>query len=783
MTASRTGDVTNVRLAPAGQHPPVTSFVGREPEVAALGQLLQQPATRLVTITGAGGVGKTRLALAVAANAAASFADGLRFVPLAAVQNPNAVAAEIAAALGAQDADQSAMHEQLADLLGERSLLLVLDNFEHVLPAAPLLADLLSTCPGVTLLVTSRRPLQISGEYRFPVQGLDFPDAAVRDLAAIARSGAVQLFLARARMVEPGFALSAQNSAALIELCRRLSGNPLALELAAARLPLLPLPALVERLSPALPLLTGGSRDLPPRLRTMADAISWSHDLLQPAEAALFRHLCVCQGGFSLGLAEALGEAQVYESGGSSLTLVNDRFSALGALVDHALVQRENSLADEPRYTILEVVREYGAAKLAEHHELTAARQAHALWCTGFAEEAMAHVRGPDRSAWLRKLDLEQDNLRAALSWSISADLPEVGVRLAGALWWYWFHRGAWNEGRRWLGQALATSAGRAVSPASARAHLGAGMLAWAQGSYATAREHLTSSLACWRANPADPEIGYTLGFLSECLLALGEVNAARPHAEESLLVLDASSDRWGQGFARINLGNLARAQGEMQTATAHYETAVTILRVVGDPWLLALPLRNLARFALQSGNLARAETLQREALALLQEPEERWYLSRSFDELATIAAARGNARRAARLLGAAQSLRDAIGAPLMPHYQEEHARVLESVRAQLGSAFTAVYTAGSQLPLSKAIMDALADPERDPPQSPPPVLTPREHEVLRLLADGHTDRESAAMLCISPRTVEQHITNIVNKLGATSRLNAVLRAAHQGLV
>jgi predicted ATPase/DNA-binding CsgD family transcriptional regulator len=781
----RTGTLTKNSLAIQAQgSQPVTSFVGRDREVAALSALLHLPATRFVTITGAGGIGKTRLALAVATGAASAFADGVRFVSLAAVRDPNAVAAEIAQALGAQAVPRTAAHAHLAALLRDRSLLLVLDNFEHVTSAAPLLADLLATCPDVTLLVTSRAPLRVSGEQRFPILGLDLPNPANPDLAAIAQAGAVQLFLARARMIEPEFALTPRNAPSLVTLCRRLDGIPLALELAAARLSLLPVSELAERLSPALPLLTDGPQDHPPRLRTMADAIAWSYDLLTADEAALFRRLSVCQGGFSLDAAADIWSAWGPRASADPLAPGGDLLSPLAALVNHALVHRDNSSSGEPRYTLLEVVREYGIAKLAEYRELDAAHQAHAMWCVQAAEEAMPHLHGPEGSAWLRRLDLEQDNLRAALTWACASPRPDLGVRLAGALWWYWFHRGAWNEGRRWLELTLAATAGSNAPGPAARAHLGAGMLAWAQGSYDTAKEHLTASLDCWRRCPADAEVGYTLGFLGETLLAMGEPDAALPFATESLAVLDASPDRWGQGFARINLGNLARAQGDQQQAIAYYESAITMLRDVGDPWLLALPLRNLARFALQAGHLDRAEHLQREALALLQEPEERWYISRSFEELAAIAAARRNARRAARLLGAAQSLRDAIGAPLLPHYRDEHARVVAEVEAHLVPAFPAAFAAGSHLPLSEAIIEALAEPKRDAAHSvATPSLTPREREVLRLLANGHTDRESAAMLCISPRTVEQHITNIVNKLGATSRLNAVLRAAHQGLV
>ena len=766
-------------------HPtqPVTSFIGRERDVTALGTLLRLPTTRLVTVTGTGGIGKTRLALAVAAVTADAFADGVRLVPLAAVRDSNAVASAILEALGAQDASGIKASGNLAALLRERSLLLVLDNFEHVTPAAPLLADLLATCPGVTLLVTSRTPLRISGEHRFPVPALDLPGAGTTDLATIARASAVELFVARARMVDPAFNLTAQNAPSVVALCRRLDGIPLALELAAARLPLLPVSDLARHLSPALPLLTEGPQDHPPRLRTMADAISWSHDLLQPDAAALFHQLCVCQGGFSLDAAAALWATPGVGEEENPIAATSGVLVPLGALVDHALVQRENSPDDETRYSILEVVREYGIAQLAHHRDLDAAHRAHALWCTQLAETAMSHLRGPNRREWLSRLDLEQDNLRAALAWARSRDETAIGLRLAAALWWYWFHRGAWHEGRHWLEHALSAASGQ-ERDATARAHLGAGMLAWAQGSYVTAKAYLTASLDHWRAIPADSEVGYTLGFLSETLVALGDADAAVPFATESLAVLDASPDRWGQGFARINLGNLARARDDAQEAVAQYEGAIAILRQVGDPWLLALPLRNLARFALQDGNLDLAENLQREALSLLQEPAERWYISRSFDELAAVAAARGNALRAARLLGAAQALRDAIGAPLMPHYQHEHARVLAAVEAQLGSAFPAAHAAGSHLALPDAIMEALAEPKRAPtPSLGIPALTPREHEVLRLLANGHTDRESAAMLCISPRTVEQHITNIVNKLGATSRLNAVLRAAHQGLV
>ncbi len=444
---------------------------------------------RLLTLTGPGGVGKTRLALEAAAGLADTFPDGARFVSLAPITDPVLVAPMVAQALGVREAGDEPITERLAAFLRDKRLLLLLDNFEQVVEAAPLVTDLLAACPGLKGLVTSRVRLRLSGERDYPVPPLAVPaPAGPRPFQYAKGSAAVRLFSERAQAVRPEFALTPENASAVADICRGLDGLPLAIELAAARIKVLPPAALLARLEKRLPLLTGGGRDLPARQQTMRDAIAWSHDLLTPEEQALFRWLAVFVGGFTLEGAEAVVFA------GDALDL--DVFEGVASLVDKSLLRQEVGPDEEPRFAMLETIREFGLERLAARGEEAAIQNAHAAYFLALVEQAESALLGPEQMAWLTWLDAAHDNLRAALDWCLASD-AEAGLRLAGALSLFWQVRGYLLEGRRWLEALLAQAPQRAAL--RAKALHAAGQLARHQADIASGISLCEESLAIYR--------------------------------------------------------------------------------------------------------------------------------------------------------------------------------------------------------------------------------------------------------------------------------------------
>ena len=747
--------------------------------------LLGDGDARLVTLTGPGGVGKTRLALRVAADLGACFPDGVWLVPLAAVVDPELVVPAIAQVVAPPDGGDRPAEERLRLSLKGRRALLVLDNFEQVLPAAPALADVLASCPTVSALVTSRARLRLSAERTFPVPPLDLPDPGSRAVDEVGASGAVRLFIARAKATGIDFSLNPENAAPVAEICRRMDGLPLAIELAAAWSEVLPPTAMQARLQKRLPLLVGGPRDLPARQRTMRDAIAWSHDLLESDERVLFRRLAVFVDGFTLEAAEAVAAEE-----GRGLR-------GIAALVDKSLLRREAGPGDEPRFAMLETVREFAAEQLAAAGEETPVRAAHAAWCLDLAECGASALRvRSDFAAWQSRLGAEHGNLRAAVAWLAETGEATELLRLTGALWRFWYFRGHLAEGRRWLGHALERAPD---APATVRGNalVGAGTLAHYQGDDGQAVPLLEEGLATSRRAGEQAVAAFALYMLAVAAEDRGDYDVAAPRFEEALALYRASGAR-GVSMTLTHLGVVAYGRGDFVEAAALGEQALAVARAEGDAFSVGFALHTLGLVAAARGDHTRAGDRFAEALALDQATGHREGIMHGLAGAAIVAVEHGRFERAARLLGAVAMLGEEIGVRYALPERAAYERAAEVARARLGeSAFGAAWAAGEVMTEDEAVAEAatacaatavLGDPGAAPTtvsraMTPSAVLTPREVEVLTLIAAGRTDKEIAAALFLSPRTVHHHVANLLAKLGVGTRTAAAAVAQAAGLL
>ncbi len=796
---------------------PKTSLVGRERERREVEGTLS--ATRLLTLTGTGGSGKTRLALEVARDLAGSYADGVWLVELAPLSEPELVVQEVAGTLGMQEQPGRLPLENLLEALGDKEMLLLMDNCEHLLGAVARLARaVLDSCPRVRLLATSRKRLGVAGELILLVPALSVPGAGetptVEELEAYE---AARLFADRASKAHPGFRLTPENARAVARVCAGLEGMPLAIELAAARVGMLSAGQISERLGRSLDLLSRGGRTADRRHRTLRAALDWDYRLLSGDEQALFGRLSVFAGGFTLEAAESVGA-----TGGIEEKRV---LELLTTLVEKSLVVAEESWERGARHRLLEPVRQYALEKLAEGGEDEDIRQRHARHFLTMAEEAELELKGPRQADWLDLLEAERDNFRTALSWSLGREW-DLGPRMAGALSLFWYTRGYLSEGRTYLEAAASSDAAGAT--VRARVLAGLGWIAEPQGDYERARAAYEESLGLYRRSDDKRGVANALGDLGSLALDRGDYEQATSLLEESLAlhrklgrrediigILDSlgvlASARGdpersmsyfrealvlsqGAGNVRrtaVSLGNLGittLVHGDPEQATVLLDESLALFRGIGDNSNIAISLMDSALAALARGDHDQVLALCEESLGLLRKAGDIQHIADCLEIMAGGAGGRGAVRKAARLWGAAETLREEMGVPL----QSENRKVLDpwiaAVRSGLGeAAWQAALAEGRAMVPEQAIEYSLSAETPPPPVSRRQDgdlagLTPREADVAVLVSRGLTNRRIASELSISEHTVASHITKILKKLGLTSRSGISAWVAWRGL-
>jgi predicted ATPase/class 3 adenylate cyclase len=676
----------------------LTPFLGRNTEVAAVTQVLLAPTVHLVTLTGPGGIGKTRIALEAGERVASEFADGAVFVDLAALREPDLVLPAIATALGLREAAGRPLLEVVQGYLAERQMLLLLDNFEHLLDAATVVSDLLVSSPGVKALVTSRGPIRVRGEQEYPVPTLPMPSAhEVSDLTALAENEAVALFVDRAQAVRPNFTLTDENAPAVADICLRLDGLPLGIELAAARAKVLPPAALLSRLEQRLPLLTGGTRDAPARQRTLRDAIAWSHDLLTPEECRLFRRLAVFVGGWTLDAAESV----------ANLDGDVDVLDALTSLVDKSLVRLDES-ALEPRYGMLETIREFALEHLAASGDAARVRDAHAQYISHISQEFDQSMFTSQSREWQVRLSTEMLNLRAALMWLDHRGHTEALLILASGSWWALWQRGHIRDAREWLERGLAAPG--PVAPEVRAWALGiAANCAWNHGDNEAAERLARAGLDLSLAEGFDVSAGMALYTLMLAAMEQGDLAQAVIHGEEALRHFRRSGNSRFLSQVLVDAGFCLSMSGDRERAATLREEGFALCRELGNTWGLAVGLSDMGAEAEDRGKGQAALEYYRESLSLLIDDHYDAYVVHPLAGMASRAVAAEQMDLAARLLGSVAFLHETLGTVVWSHERTRDERSEALARAALGEArFQQEFTAGRRLSVTEAARLAL---------------------------------------------------------------------------
>jgi predicted ATPase/DNA-binding CsgD family transcriptional regulator len=773
---------------------PLSSFVGRKKELAQVHQLLTQ--TRLLTLIGVGGCGKTRLARQIAMELASthSFDDGVWLVELASLNDAALVPREVAQTWGVRETFDQPVITSLMDYLAERQLLLVLDNCEHLLVACAQLAEkLLLASPRFQILATSREPLGIPGETTFLVPSLSLPDSAYPPLAShLEGYDASALFLARAQSILPAFTPTEQNSSAIIQVCRRLDGIPLAIELAAARVNVLTVEQIAARLDDRFTLLTASNPTaVLPRHQTLRATMDWSYDLLSEKERVLLRRLAVFVGGFTLEAAEQICEGNDMER--------SEILDGLARLVSKSLVAAQILEQHEARYHLLETIRQYAHNLLRESGEENKSRDRHLDWYLVLAEEAKTQWRGPRQTELFDQLEIEHDNLRAALEWSkLESSSVEAGLRLGSALWRFWEIHDHLREGLQHLTDLLTLPQAQSHTAARARVLYGASYLAMMQGlesDYTASETWMQESLTIARELNEPQLIAngmYGLGILARYR---GDNEHAVEQLEESLTLFRQLGDQVGTYISLYNLAEAAMARGDFAQAQALHEESLTLKRAQNDEWSIANSLMSLAALARLQDNHRQAVNLIQEGLTLFQKIGDTTNIAFCLLEFSVIAAIQGQSQLSVRLYAAADMLLEALGYPREHADRAESERPLTTMRARMGEArFNGAWESGRALTLDQAVDQARglgsSLKEKTDLQAPgtkdQTLLVPlneREFEVLHLIAEGLSNQEIAKRLVIALSTVKWHINNLFGKLGVRSRTQAVAEAKALGLL
>ena len=714
-----------------------TTFIGREEELAAAREILLRKGVQMVTFTGPGGTGKTRLSLELAHRLLGHFQDGVFFIQLADISDPDQVVARIAQQLEVRAAGSQPLFQNLKDYLRDKNILLLLDNFEQLIPAAPVVAELLASAPSLKVLVTSRILLNLRGEHEFPILPLDIPDFAdAPAISQLTENESVKLFLERAQAAQSSFTLNELNASAIVQICQRLDGLPLAIELAAPRVKMLPPQAILIRLTDRLKLLTGGAQDLPARQQTLRNTLDWSYSLLNAQEKTLYARLAIFVGGFTLEDAEVI----------CNLENDLDILEGISLLVNNSLLKQEEIVESQPRFRMLETIREYAMERLSESGELPELRQRHAHYFLGTViNEASFGVTSRDSTAWLDRLEREHDNIQAALEWGLTTPAGrELALSVLATLTWFWYRRGFFNEGRVWTDRLLAASHEGAAPIRAAALQMSSRMAMW-RGDHKNAVTRAMESLTLWQRLEDEKKVpmslmetgvtlinigkdseahtllkeaealfresgasyfhAITLVHLGNVSLGLGNPNEARDWLNRAYPIFKEIGEEWGLSFVLNNLGEVARVQGNFEQAYGYYNESETLLRATGDKGDLARLIHTLGYIAAHEGDDDRAEAQFRDSLAMFRRLGNKRGIAECIAGLASLRAKQGNPEIGAQMLSAAERLLGESGGAWWPADRVEVEKTRALLESTLGeNEFAAAWKTGQSMTLDQAI-------------------------------------------------------------------------------